>query len=202
MYSSASSVIFFCGRCHSFPKASAFVASKTDATVAATHKAHVATFVCTWLQILTLCKRLPFLVNLFFLSCAVCFCSVVRKRAQSLDFCPQHQASLLLISVRMASPEDVIEPAIQSSAAQTVSRRRFSNDLHNLSPDELDGLMSSSGKRNSPCCEYMCMLSLFYQLSHQVNSKRDIKISSYWQMVVLFLWCIIFLSSKSKVSLT
>lgn len=52
-----------------------------------------------------------------------------------------------MISVRMASPEDVIEPAIQSSAAQTVSRRRFSNDLHNLSPDELDGLMSSSDGR-------------------------------------------------------
>lgn len=98
--------------------------------------------------------------------------------AQILDFSPQHQASLLLVSVGMASPEDVIEPAIQSSVAETVNRRRFSHDLHNLSPDELDGLMSSSGKRNSPFCECMCVLSLVYQLSHQVNAKRDIKISS------------------------
>lgn len=61
--------------------------------------------------------------------------------------CPQ-QGSLVLTSSSMASPEDVIEPAVQSSAAQTVSRRRFSHDLYNLSPDELDGLMSSSGERN------------------------------------------------------
>lgn len=46
----------------------------------------------------------------------------------------------------MASPEDVIEPEAGSSAAQNLGKRRFSQDIHNLSPDELDGLMSTSGK--------------------------------------------------------
>lgn len=48
----------------------------------------------------------------------------------------------------MASPEDVIEPAAQSSTAQNLGRRRFSHDIHNLGSDELDSLMSSSGKRH------------------------------------------------------
>ncbi|XP_022618041.1 phospholipase D2-like [Seriola dumerili] len=47
----------------------------------------------------------------------------------------------------MASTEDVIEPVAQSFTAQNLGRRRFSNDLYNLSPDELDGLMSSSEGR-------------------------------------------------------
>lgn len=50
----------------------------------------------------------------------------------------------------MASPEDTIEPAIQSSTAQNLDRRRFMHDDQDLSPDELDGLMSSSGEKNSP----------------------------------------------------
>ncbi len=50
----------------------------------------------------------------------------------------------------MASPEDVIEPVAQSSTAQNLGTRRFLHDLHNLSPDEIDGLMSSSGKKTSP----------------------------------------------------
>lgn len=50
-------------------------------------------------------------------------------------------------SSAMASPEDVIEPEAQSSSAQNLARRRFSRDLHNLTPDELDGLVSSSGKK-------------------------------------------------------
>lgn len=54
----------------------------------------------------------------------------------------------------MASPEDVIEPAALSSAVQNLGRRRFSHDLHNLSPDEIDGLMSTSGKKNRPRREY------------------------------------------------
>ncbi|XP_051258187.1 phospholipase D1 [Dicentrarchus labrax] len=47
----------------------------------------------------------------------------------------------------MASTEDVIEPVAQSSTAQNLGRRRFLNDLHILSPDEIDGLMSSSEGR-------------------------------------------------------
>ncbi|XP_054481534.1 phospholipase D1 [Anoplopoma fimbria] len=46
----------------------------------------------------------------------------------------------------MASP-DVIEPAVQSSTAQKLSQRRFTHDIEGLSPDELDGLMSSSDGR-------------------------------------------------------
>lgn len=46
----------------------------------------------------------------------------------------------------MASTEEVIEPVAQSGTAQNLGRRRFSKDIHNLSPDELDGLMSTSGK--------------------------------------------------------
>uniref|UniRef100_A0A3P8RYK0 Phospholipase n=1 Tax=Amphiprion percula TaxID=161767 RepID=A0A3P8RYK0_AMPPE len=47
----------------------------------------------------------------------------------------------------MASPEDVIEPVAESSTAQNLGRRRFLHDLRNLSPDEIDGLMSSSEGR-------------------------------------------------------
>nr|XP_040037022.1 phospholipase D2 [Gasterosteus aculeatus aculeatus] len=41
----------------------------------------------------------------------------------------------------------VIEPPAQSSTAQPLSRRRFSHDIHGISPDEIDGLMSSSDGR-------------------------------------------------------
>ncbi|XP_068187570.1 phospholipase D2 [Antennarius striatus] len=47
----------------------------------------------------------------------------------------------------MASSEDVIEPEAQRSFAQNLDQRRFLHDLHNLSPDEIDGLMSSSEGR-------------------------------------------------------
>lgn len=47
----------------------------------------------------------------------------------------------------MASPEDVIEPLAESAAAQSLLRRRFSHDCHNLTKDELDGLMSRSEGR-------------------------------------------------------
>ncbi|KAM7397843.1 hypothetical protein PAMA_005937 [Pampus argenteus] len=47
----------------------------------------------------------------------------------------------------MAASEDVIEPVTQSSAAQNLSRRRFSRDHRYISPDEVDGLMSSSDGR-------------------------------------------------------
>ncbi|TKS83889.1 Phospholipase D2 [Collichthys lucidus] len=47
----------------------------------------------------------------------------------------------------MPSPEDVIEPVAQSSTARNLGQRRYMTDLHNLSPDELDGLMSSSEGR-------------------------------------------------------
>lgn len=50
----------------------------------------------------------------------------------------------------MDSPEDVIEPVAQSSTAQNLGRRRFMKDLNDLTPDELDGLMSSSGKNAVP----------------------------------------------------
>lgn len=54
----------------------------------------------------------------------------------------------------MESPEEVIEPMAQRSTAQNLGKRRFLHDFHNLSPDELDSLMSSSGKKNSlyPLC--------------------------------------------------
>ncbi|XP_041864177.1 phospholipase D1 [Melanotaenia boesemani] len=47
----------------------------------------------------------------------------------------------------MASSEDVIEPVLVSSAAQNLERRRFSCDHDHFSPDELDGLISSSDGR-------------------------------------------------------
>lgn len=47
----------------------------------------------------------------------------------------------------MASPEDVIEPLAESAAAQSLNRRRFSHDCHDLTKDELDGLMSRSEGR-------------------------------------------------------
>lgn len=50
----------------------------------------------------------------------------------------------------MASPEDVIEPVAQSATAQNLGRRRFMKDINDLTPDELDGLMSSSGKKAVP----------------------------------------------------
>ncbi|XP_068600156.1 phospholipase D2 [Brachionichthys hirsutus] len=47
----------------------------------------------------------------------------------------------------MTSAEDAIEPEARSSAAQNLGQRRFLHDLRNLSPDEIDGLMSSSEGR-------------------------------------------------------
>ncbi|XP_033955135.1 phospholipase D2 [Pseudochaenichthys georgianus] len=46
----------------------------------------------------------------------------------------------------MEGPDD-IEPETKSSSAQPLARRRFSRDMHGLSPDEIDGLMSSSEGR-------------------------------------------------------
>lgn len=84
----------------------------------------------------------------------------------------------------MASPEDVIEPALQSSTAQNLDRRRFLQDLHNLSPDEIDGLMSSSGKNNSPLHTYIklklraphwnsngCIISILLKCSYLPNHR-------------------------------
>ncbi|KAM9847218.1 phospholipase D2 [Aulostomus maculatus] len=47
----------------------------------------------------------------------------------------------------MVSSEDEIEPEIQTSAAQNLDRRRFSRDIRNLSPDEIDGLITGSDGR-------------------------------------------------------
>ncbi|XP_029029623.3 phospholipase D1 [Betta splendens] len=47
----------------------------------------------------------------------------------------------------MASSEDAIEPAAQNATATRLGRRRFSRDFHNMSPDEIDGLVSSSEGR-------------------------------------------------------
>ncbi|XP_030603096.1 phospholipase D1 isoform X2 [Archocentrus centrarchus] len=47
----------------------------------------------------------------------------------------------------MASPEDVIEPLAERSAACSLRRRRFSHDFNYLTEDELDSLMSSSEGR-------------------------------------------------------
>lgn len=47
----------------------------------------------------------------------------------------------------MANPGELIEPLAQSSAAQNLDRRRFSHDVRNLSPDVIDGLMSTCDGR-------------------------------------------------------
>lgn len=47
----------------------------------------------------------------------------------------------------MAGAEDVIEPLAHATSAQKVSRRRYSRDVHVLTPDEIDGLMSSGEGR-------------------------------------------------------
>ncbi|XP_030009530.1 phospholipase D2 [Sphaeramia orbicularis] len=47
----------------------------------------------------------------------------------------------------MANPGELIEPLAQSSAAQNLDRRRFSQDIRNLSPDVIDGLMSTCDGR-------------------------------------------------------
>lgn len=47
----------------------------------------------------------------------------------------------------MANPGELIEPLAQSSAAQNLDRRRFSHDIRNLSPDVIDGLMSTCDGR-------------------------------------------------------
>lgn len=148
--SSYLSYFFFSGGWRSFSKATAPLVSNADATVVATHKAHVVTFVCVVSNRNIVQKTFTFCYMYSFLP----LCGKQHQnRERILDFCPR-QGCFVSISFSMASPEDVIEPEVQSSAAQTVSRRRFSHDLHNLSPDELDGLMSSSGKRNLACCEY------------------------------------------------
>lgn len=92
----------------------------------------------------------------------------------------------------MASPEDVIEPAAQSSMAQNLGRRRFLHDLHNLSPDEIDGLMSSSGEKNSPPHKYIKLKVRDANLNKWTNEEfywNDLPFKS--QRVVLSLWCII-----------
>ena len=64
-----------------------------------------------------------------------------------LLFCACSRAAGTCDESEMASEEDVIEPVAVSSATQNLGRRRFSHDVNNLSPDELDGLISSSGKK-------------------------------------------------------
>ncbi|XP_034034526.1 phospholipase D2 isoform X2 [Thalassophryne amazonica] len=46
-----------------------------------------------------------------------------------------------------SSGEEVTEPVAHSSVAANLGRRRFSQDLHNMNPDEIDSLMSSSEGR-------------------------------------------------------
>ncbi|KAF3705943.1 Phospholipase D2 [Channa argus] len=48
----------------------------------------------------------------------------------------------------MDNPEDVIEPVAQTFTARNLGRRRFSHDLHNLSPDEIDSFVSSREGRH------------------------------------------------------
>lgn len=62
-------------------------------------------------------------------------------------FCLLTRALNHLYNRAMASPEDVIEPLAESAAAQNLNRRRFSHDCHDLTKDELDGLMSRSGEK-------------------------------------------------------
>lgn len=78
----------------------------------------------------------------------------------------------------MASPE-VIEPVNESSTAQSLGRRRFMHDLHNLSPDEIDCLMSSSGKKNSPRHKY---IKLQVRTAH-LNCNRW-TVSIYWNILM------------------
>lgn len=62
-------------------------------------------------------------------------------------FCLLTRAFDHLCNRAMASPEDVIEPLAESAAAQSLNRRRFSHDCHDLTKDDLDGLMSRSGEK-------------------------------------------------------
>lgn len=65
----------------------------------------------------------------------------------TIFFCLLTRAFDHLHNRAMASPEGVIEPLAESAAAQNLHRRRFSHDCHNLTKDELDGLMSRSGEK-------------------------------------------------------
>lgn len=75
----------------------------------------------------------------------------------------------------MANPEQVVEPMLQSSTAQNLNQRRFLHDFHNLSPDELDSLMSSSGKKNNQhhlCIKYIKpAVKTFTQVALDVSLK-------------------------------
>lgn len=92
----------------------------------------------------------------------------------------------------MASPEDVIEPAAQSSAAQNLGRRRFTKDQQNLSPDEIDGLMSSGGKRKASLMKTLNLRSELHIKT--VMAVSLVFQSSKSQRVALSSWCIVFLS--------
>ena len=49
-----------------------------------------------------------------------------------------------------------IEPLAVCSVAPTLDMRRFSKDQHNLSPEEVDGLMNNSGEENSVPMNRLC----------------------------------------------
>lgn len=78
-------------------------------------------------------------------------------------------------STPMANPEQVVEPMVQSSTAQNLNQRRFLHDFHNLRPDELDSLMSSSGKKNNQhhlCIKYIKpAVKTFAQVALDVSLK-------------------------------
>lgn len=80
-----------------------------------------------------------------------------RKCESRLSFVFASGQLALATTFAMAST-GVIEPPAQSSTAQPLSRRRFSHDIHGISPDEIDGLMSSSGTIN---CSFFFFTNTF-----------------------------------------
>lgn len=91
----------------------------------------------------------------------------------------------------MANAEQVIEPMAQSSTAQNLNQRRFLHDFHNLSPDELDSLMSTSGKKNNQ--RHLCIKWIKSAVETFTQGRVVEVIYSDTQMDVLSLWYTIFL---------
>lgn len=81
----------------------------------------------------------------------------------------------------------------QSSDAQNLGQRRFLLDQSNLSPDELDSLMSSSGKKSSVCVISALQSKAAVGSFFHVVGVTEVLVSDA-QTGVLSLWCTVFLN--------
>lgn len=81
----------------------------------------------------------------------------------------------------MATPQDDIEPPSQASAAQILDKRRFSHDLLILGRDEIDKLLSTTGKKYRS----------YFRVSIEQMKKLYFNFFSK-QMADLLVWYIIF----------